>query len=325
MHYTFSLDSGTYRGTYKMGTSSLAPNNSWGLNPEHSTVDTPAYSLGFSDRWLNDSMTAKAAGTSASNLIDRAKYFAKVFCGRTEDTFDGKDTGEGAFIVNISGPVRALRSYLGANSYKYTVNTQIFYPQWTHTVTELRGHAGLPSFGQATDYRTGLALQYFDPANPGGVTVDGQADTVTPITAQTGQPLPALWQLVGGENGSVVTSYDLDTSESGLTATSSYDDASPTSTCTGDTSKWGQSGVDLTGTQTLVTDPTLTASPATVTATRDRYFGGSMWASNAARARRVDGLRREDRSPRPATPDGHGQRRLIGPAARAPTAPIASR
>ncbi|MGH9078479.1 MAG: hypothetical protein ACRDYE_00075, partial [Acidimicrobiales bacterium] len=31
--YTFSLDSGSYTGTYKMGAGSLAPNNTWGFNP----------------------------------------------------------------------------------------------------------------------------------------------------------------------------------------------------------------------------------------------------------------------------------------------------
>ena len=52
----FSLDSGDYRATYKMGTASLAPNNTWGFNPEHSTVVTPSYRETLGDRWLNNGL-----------------------------------------------------------------------------------------------------------------------------------------------------------------------------------------------------------------------------------------------------------------------------
>ena len=53
---------------------------------------------------------------------------------------------------NIGGPVRAIRSYIGANSYKWTVNTDIFYPDREDSVTELRGHAGLPGFAGPTTW-----------------------------------------------------------------------------------------------------------------------------------------------------------------------------
>jgi hypothetical protein len=45
--YSFSLNSGSYTATYKMGSGSLAPNNTWGFNPEHSTLVTPSYSQTF--------------------------------------------------------------------------------------------------------------------------------------------------------------------------------------------------------------------------------------------------------------------------------------
>ncbi len=87
-------------------------------------------------------------------MLDRSKAYVVGTCGRTEDTFDGADNGEGAFVANISGPVRAIRSYIGANSYKYTVATDIFYPNREDSTVELRGHAGLPGYGQSDDFST---------------------------------------------------------------------------------------------------------------------------------------------------------------------------
>ena len=64
VNYTFSLDSGDYRATYKMGTGSLSPNNTWGFNPEHSTVVTPSYSETLGDRWLNNGLAITTSGAT---------------------------------------------------------------------------------------------------------------------------------------------------------------------------------------------------------------------------------------------------------------------
>ena len=279
VNYSFSLDSGSYTATYKMGTNSLAPNNTWGFNPEHSTVVTPSYSLKLSDRWLNNGMTISQGGASDANILDRTHYYVPAGCGRSEDTFDGgaSNPGEGAFIVNISGPVRAIRSYIGANSYKYTVNTDIYYPDREDTVTDLRGHAGLPGYGSADDLATGTTgLTYSDPVN-NGITIDGTPDTVTPITYTTGSAVPAAWQLVSGAQGSLVTVRTLDTDITGLNVTTVYKDQNPASPaqCTGDAAAWGQNGMNVTspaGSSVPVTDPTLTATPATFVLHRYRYF-----------------------------------------------------
>ena len=109
VNYTFSLDSGSYTATYKMGTGSLAPNNTWGFNPEHSTVATPSYSEKFGDRWLNNGLAMTQGGATGTNILDRTHYYVTNTCSRSEDTFDGgaDNPGEGAFVANISGPVRA--------------------------------------------------------------------------------------------------------------------------------------------------------------------------------------------------------------------------
>jgi hypothetical protein len=276
--YTFSLDSGSYTGTYKMGTGSLAPNNTWGFNPEHSTVVTPSYSQDFGDRWLNNGLAITSGGADGANILERTHYYVTNTCSRSEDTFDGgaNNPGEGAFVVNISGPVRAIRSYIGANSYTSTVNTDIFYPDREDTVTELRGHAGLPGYGSADDFVTGTTgLTYSDPANS-HIPIDGSPDAFTPIAFTTGSTPPASWQMVSGPQGSLVTVRTIDTSISGLNATTVYQDRNPASPaqCTGDAAAWGENGINLTSPvgSVPITDPTLTATPATLVLNRFRYF-----------------------------------------------------
>ena len=108
VNYTFSLDSGAYLSTYKMGDASLSPNNSWGFNPEHSTVVAPGYSEQLGDRWLNDGLAMTTIGANKKNLLERTHYYVVGGgCGRSEDTFDGgaNNPGEGAYVANISGPV----------------------------------------------------------------------------------------------------------------------------------------------------------------------------------------------------------------------------
>ena len=288
--YTFSLDSGAYTSTYKMGTASLAPNNTWGFNPEHSTVVTPTYRVALGDRWLNNGLAITGSGGTGANILDRTHYYVVGTCGRSEDTFDGSasNPGEGAFIANISGPVRAIRSYIGANSYLYTVNTDIFYPSREDTTTELRGHAGLPGYGSADDYATGTTgLTYSDPVNT-GIAIDGTPDSVTPIASTTGSTVPPAWQLVTGAQGSVVTVRTLDTDISGLNVSTVYQDRNPASPaqCTGDAAAWGQNGMNITSpvNNVPVTDPTLTATPAMFVTHRARYFQGPNLAPATAAA-----------------------------------------
>jgi len=277
VHYTFSLDSGDYRATYRIGPSALAPNNANGPNPEHSTVDTPFYSLGFSDRWLNDALTIRQSGSSGADLLDRSKYFAtKASCGRTEDTFDATLGYTGEFVVNLSGPVRAIRSVMGANSFTYTVLTDVFYPNRQDSTIELRGHAGMPGFGSADDLTTGLAgMTYSDPANT-GVPIDGTPDAFTPITAASGSALPPSWQVVSGPAGTMITTHSLTTDITGLEVASTFVDESGTKDCTGDDSTWGQSGITVNSpvNNVPVTDPTLSANPRHFTTERTRYFSG---------------------------------------------------
>jgi hypothetical protein len=292
--YRFSLDSGNYRKTYRMGTASIAPNNLLGPNPEHSTITTSRYRVAYADRWLNDGLVVRDSGSNGQDLLDRAQYPVPNFgCVRNEDTYDLRASTspyEAAFIANISGPVRAIRSHIGANSFTYTTQSELFYPQRTDSVIHLLGHAGLPGYGSYDDFTTGLAgMTYSDNQNT-KVPIDGVADTVTPITWTVGSGTPPdVWQLVKGPAGSIVTARTLDTSVTGARVSSWYDDKSPDSPtpCTGDTSSWGQNGFQIlapSGSGGFPnTDPTIEDDPPTLTATRTRYLlGPSTGATRAS-------------------------------------------
>ncbi|MCB1039234.1 MAG: hypothetical protein KDA94_06855, partial [Acidimicrobiales bacterium] len=235
--YDFSLDSGDYLATYRMGQAALAPNGRDGPNREHSTVTTPTYTASYADRWVNDGLGAVREGQAQTPLLERSMIRTDIdSCGRTEATF----TRGGAFIVNVSGPVRAIRSYIGSNSGYYNSATDLFYPARQDTVNELRLHkgAGTASFD---DLRTGLSGMTYRDSNGTEAVVDGVPDAVAPT--------PASWQMVSGAPGSIITTRAIDTDITEGEVTTYYQDQQPADPvpCTGDAAAWGQHGTRMTG------------------------------------------------------------------------------
>ena len=205
-------------------------------------------------------------------------------CGRSEDTFDNvipSSPYEAGFIVNLSGPVRAIRSSMGANSGQFTVTTDIYYPQREDSTVDLRVHV-IPGAMVFDDFATGVTgLRYSDSNTTAGVPIDGVPDSVSAA--------PASWQMVPGAQGSLVTTQSLTTDIAGLVRSTYYLDQSPASPapCTGDAAAWGQSGAAVVGPgggNLPCTDPTIYGVPGicptvagqttanTLTATAHRYF-----------------------------------------------------
>ncbi len=241
--YNFSLNSGNYKATYKLG-----PNMYPTGNPENSTITTPNYSYHFGDRWQEDGMQISAGGATNVDILDRHKaLFAPGSCGRSEDTFDGyvmTSPIEGAFVANKSGPVRAIRSYVGANSGPLTAREHIFYAQRQEVRTDLRVHP-IPSIMDFMDYSSAASgMTYYNDLNTGGVTIDGVPDS--PAAG------PIVWQMVTGAQGTVFMSGAASTNIPGFAYTSYYLDKSapPPLTgselqCTGDASAYGSSGTNI--------------------------------------------------------------------------------
>ena len=227
--YRFNLLSGPYKTTYKLND---------GPNPENSTVSTTFYSQHFSDRWAKDELRLRTKGASGVDILDRHKnLFAPGNCVRSEDTFND---AEGAFIVNKSGPVRAIRSYIGANSGPLTVRQHIFYERREEITTYLRVHA-IPGVMDFFDYSPAASgMTYRNNVATGGVRIDGVPETVA-----TGN---MVWETVDGSQGGMSIVHQLNTTVPGLASTSSYylDKQTPAggseTQCTGDGSAYGSSG-----------------------------------------------------------------------------------
>jgi hypothetical protein len=267
--YDFQLLSGDYKTTYKLQD---------GPNPEDTTVATPFYVDHFSDRWLNDQLKVRAGDASEADILDRAKsLLGPGNCGRSEDTFDD---AEGAFIANKVGPVRAIRSYIGANSGPLTQREHIFYEQREDIRTFLRVHA-IPGPWDFFDYSSAaIGMTYRNNLNTGGVTIDGNPDA--PADGAL------AWESVDGPQGGLSIAHSTVTDIPSFTSSSHYlDDSTPAATgpetqCTGDAQAIGESGPWL-NFNLPNTDPR-TAGFKSLASTRTIYFEEPGKADGAARA-----------------------------------------
>jgi hypothetical protein len=224
--YTFNLLSGDYKTTY---------NTMAGPNPEDSEVTTSAYTVHFSDRWIRHETSVTKDGASGLDILDRHRsLFAPGNCTRSEDTFSA---GEGAFIVNREGPVRALRGYVGANSGPTTYRIHAFYEEREDVLTALRVHAisGIVDFFDYSPQAVGMT--FYDDLNTGGAPIDGVPEAVTPGEF--------TWEMVTGPQGTLVITILLNTDIPGFDYSSYYcDDSTPPETqCTGDAYEYGASGL----------------------------------------------------------------------------------
>jgi len=269
--YSFNLLSGAYKTTYKLTD---------GPNPENSTISTPYYVDHFSDRWLNDQIKVKAGNASEADILDRAKaLLGPGNCGRSEDTFDD---AEGAFFANKVGPVRAIRSYSGANSGPLTQRDHIFYEQRQDIRTFLRVHA-IPGPWDFFDYSAAaIGMTYSNNLNTGGVTIDGNPDSPT-----AGQ---LSWESVDGPQGGLSMVHTLSTDITSLNSTSHYlDDSTPgtgaETQCTGDAQAIGESGPWLNS--NLPNTAPRTTPFNSLASTRTIYFEEPGKTDGAARATEV--------------------------------------
>lgn len=229
--YSFRLNSGDYRTTYDRAD---------GPNPETSGASTAFYSVGFSDRWYFDQLRLSGGGAGA-DILDGYKFNFPGTCGRSEATFND---AEGAFIVNKDGPVRAIRSYVGANSGPNTQRTHFLYERRHEIVTDLRVHA-VP--GPQTHYDlspAGIGMTYLNQARQAGVAVDGVPDAGINGTA------PVDWHLWRGAPGSLFVADRITSSFALPSPTTLYEDnaTSPSFTqCWGDADLLGAAGITSNG------------------------------------------------------------------------------
>ncbi|MGN6692816.1 MAG: hypothetical protein ACTHN0_01450 [Aquihabitans sp.] len=225
--YDFVLTGGDYKTKYKRAS---------GPNPESSKVTTAAYTITFPDRWKEVSWKVLAAGASQVDVLDGHKnQFFLNDCSRSNQSFLEE---EGAFVANIDGPVRAIRSYVGANSGPLTQRTHVMYRDREDVITNLRVHA-IPAMMDFIDYSSAAkGMTYRSSTKPGGVAIDGLNDSVSAT-------LPT-WEAVDGPQGRIYTRNTFRTSQASLKGgtTQFYRDQTMPreQQCWGDASYYGASG-----------------------------------------------------------------------------------
>ncbi len=258
-------------------------------NPEDSTVSTAFYKLHSTDRWYEDRMEISAGDADGTDILDREVAQASLTgCGRTETTFSGNwttadrgsDHDEGTYVAITDGPVRAIRSYMGANSGPYVQREHVYYEQREDNDIYLRVHP-MNDLYSWTDYAASAAgMTYRNFKNPGGVPVDGAPDTLVGATSADFKPGMVAWEQLSGDQGTVSTMTSVDTDIDPPQFKSYYlDDSTPTAPnekqCGGDGKSYAASGYGI-GTPgppgTPNTDPRL-ANFNNLTVHRTRYFG----------------------------------------------------
>ena len=262
-------------------------------NPEDSTVTTPFYRLHSTDRWMEDRMEVLAGSSTGIDILDREVAQASLTgCNRSQYTFSGNwtlgsvtrdgDSDEGTYIAVKSGPVRAIRSFMGGNSGPYVQKEHIYYEQREDSQIFLRVHPMLDLYAWTDFSDAAMGMTYRNFKNLNGVTVDGVPDTLDPATNSDFAPGQVAWEQLSGPQGSVstVTSAETDMNPSDF---GSYylDDSTPTAgaekQCGGDGKSYGASGfgIGVNTKSTPNTDPRYATEgfPAkNLTVNRVRYF-----------------------------------------------------
>lgn len=264
--------------TSNVHTTAGFPAHLTGTFAENTTITTSKYSWHFAAEWVSDEY--KLLTGNNTDILDRHKnFFADGNCGRHEDTFSA---AENAFICVKDGPIRVIRSYMGANSGPLTQRTHWFYEGRHDIATDLRVHT-IPSIYDVFDYNSNAnGMVYRNNLNTVGVTIDGLPDTLAQGIVE--------WEQVSGTPGTVSIVYQQNTNVASNEATFSayYDDnaTNPASNCTGDGQAWGTSGIGMIF-NNICTDPVATCNPSQyryLQTTRIMYADSANAASTMAAA-----------------------------------------
>lgn len=222
---------------------------------ENSTVTTANYSMKFSKRVINDELKITAGGASNIDILDQHQFFvAPNTCFRSEETFSDS---RGTVVTSKNGPLRAIRSVMGANSGVGTQWTMKFTESRVDYQMDFRVHP-IGGFHDVMDLNpNAIGMMYYNNQNPNGVVINGTQDVL--VTTN-----PNTWELYTGNQGSIAVGYDYQTNiplGSTFFVEAYFDDGgttNPKHICTGDGFAYGASGFHLaTG---LCTDYWATAS-----------------------------------------------------------------
>ena len=208
VEYVFNLTaidengSNDYFDVYNFGASLHGADDSTIKNFEDSYFKSPHYRRHFAENWNSDSVNIFSGESTGEDIMARQEFqFSLESCGRCTSTFRHGGTG---FIANKVGPVRAIRSWVGANSGVITQRESIMYEQREDLTTFLRVHP-IPGVMDYVTYTEDLPLVYYNCYNRGGILIDG-----IPEDAPYHHGF-CPWEFVTGRAGSFLRTYQWDT------------------------------------------------------------------------------------------------------------------
>jgi len=207
IYYEFKLlatneeGSNNYFDVYNFGASHNGFTDDSVENKEDSFFESKFYRRHFAENWNYDGLNIFAGNSTGEDLMAHQDFQFILFdCGRSVHSFTHGGT---AFIANKNGPVRAIRSWVGANSGTITQRESIFYPQKEELRTFLRVHS-IPGLMDYLTYTEDIPMTYYNCHNRDGIKIDGvhQGDNF--------QSDYCPWEFVTGRAGTLFRSTKID-------------------------------------------------------------------------------------------------------------------
>ncbi|MEM9887850.1 MAG: 3-coathanger stack domain-containing protein [Bacteroidota bacterium] len=203
--YAYDDFNGDYFNNYTVCINATIP----GINPEDSRVTTNRYSQHFSQRWVKDEIKITAGNASGIDILDQHQYFINLnACNRNEDTFSD---GKGPIIANKDGPVRGIRSVMGANSGSFTQLDIIFTECRVENEMFYRLHPA-NGFYEALDLNIdAIGMTFYNNQTVDGngalipIAIDGNKDN------NVVKEEPNEWELIIGAPGAIACTYTYET------------------------------------------------------------------------------------------------------------------
>ncbi|MEM8523494.1 MAG: fibronectin type III domain-containing protein [Bacteroidota bacterium] len=239
----------SYANNYK-STYDVCVFNGTNNNPEKSVVTTSEYSSEFSQRWVEDVLKITAGNANGKDILDAHQIFINASaCNRNEQVFSD---GKGPLVANKDGAVRAIRSVMGAKSGTFTQQTIKFTQYQAAYTIHYRLHTA-NGYTDVFDFSSdATGMTYYSDRATGGVTINGNPDNINTDE-------PTKWELITGQQGSLVTTFEWDTDmslgtkpqfdsgsrEAYLSAYYSDKGSAADFSCTGDGRSYGSCGFSL--------------------------------------------------------------------------------
>lgn len=203
VYYKFKLTatneegSNDYFDVYNFGASHIGFEDDSVENKEDSFFESKFYRRHFVENWNYDALNIFSGNSTGEDIMAHQDFqFIMFDCSRSVNSFTHGGT---AFIANKMGPVRAIRSWVGANSGTITQRESIFYPQREELRTFLRVHS-IPGLMDYITYKEDIPLTFYNCHNKQGIKIDGVHE------GDDFQSDYCPWEFVTGRAGSLLRS-----------------------------------------------------------------------------------------------------------------------